>query len=577
MLYTNIKVECDGMRLSNSFFYTFREDAKDEDSISGNLLSRAGFIKKSSAGVYMFMPFGYKVLNKIINIIREEMNLAGASEVMMPSLISEDVYISSGRRAGFGQSMFSLKDRFNKPYVLGPTHEELFLMAAKMKTKSYKDLPFNIYQFQTKFRDEPRPRFGLIRVREFIMKDAYSFDTNLEGLDVSYKKMFDAYKNSFDRMQLNYAIVKADTGVMGGLLSEEFQAVTDIGEDILVMCEKCDFASNIEIAPVVGKKLKPEAKLNKELINTPNAKTIEEVSKLLGKSNDNFVKTLIYKVDNQLVGVMVVGNDEVNETKLAKLFKANHVELASFEMVEKATGSKVGFAGPIGLNIPVVMDQQISDMSNFVVGANKTDYHYKNVNVTDFSPHHIADVTKIKDGGLCPACGGKIIFKKGIEIGNTFKLGTKYSISLGLEYLDATGKLQPVVMGSYGIGPGRCMAALVEQNHDDKGILWPMAVAPFTVAIALINNKVEEQVKVSEKIYAELLQNNIDVLFDDRNERAGVKFNDLDLIGIPVRITVGNGVANGQVEFKLRVESEAKNISVDEIVALVLKTVKEQR
>jgi prolyl-tRNA synthetase len=577
MLYTNIKVECDGMRLSNSFFYTFREDAKDEDSISGNLLSRAGFIKKSSAGVYMFMPFGYKVLNKIINIIREEMNLAGASEVMMPSLISEDVYISSGRRAGFGQSMFSLKDRFNKPYVLGPTHEELFLMAAKMKTKSYKDLPFNIYQFQTKFRDEPRPRFGLIRVREFIMKDAYSFDTNLEGLDVSYKKMFDAYKNSFDRMQLNYAIVKADTGVMGGLLSEEFQAVTDIGEDILVMCEKCDFASNIEIAPVVGKKLKPEAKLNKELINTPNAKTIEEVSKLLGKSNDNFVKTLIYKVDDQLVGVMVVGNDEVNETKLAKLFKANHVELASFEMVEKATGSKVGFAGPIGLNIPVVMDQQISDMSNFVVGANKTDYHYKNVNVTDFSPHHIADVTKIKDGGLCPACGGKIIFKKGIEIGNTFKLGTKYSIPLGLDYLDATGKLQPVVMGSYGIGPGRCMAALVEQNHDDKGILWPMAVAPFTVAIALINNKVEEQVKVSEKIYAELLKNNIDVLFDDRNERAGVKFNDLDLIGIPVRITVGNGVANGQVEFKLRVESEAKNISVDEIVALVLKTVKEQR
>ena len=565
------------MRLSNSFFYTFREDAKDEDSISGNLLSRAGFIKKSSAGVYMFMPFGYKVLNKIINIIREEMNNAGASEVLMPSLISEDVYINSGRRAGFGQSMFSLKDRFNKPYVLGPTHEELFLMAAKMKTKSYKDLPFNIYQFQTKFRDEPRPRFGLIRVREFIMKDAYSFDTNLEGLDLSYKKMFDAYKASFDRMKLNYAIVKADTGVMGGLLSEEFQAVTAIGEDILVMCEKCDFASNIEIAPVVGKKLKAEVKLSKELIHTPNAKTIEEVSKFLGKSSDQFVKTLIYKVDDQLVGVMVIGNDEVNETKVAKLFKANNVELASFEMVEKATGSKVGFAGPIGLKIPLVMDQQISTLTNFVVGANKTDYHYKNVNVTDFTPLHVADISKIKDGGVCPVCGGKIIFKKGIEIGNTFKLGTKYSISLGLEYLDASGKLQPVVMGSYGIGPGRCMAALVEQNHDDKGILWPMAIAPFSVAIALINNKVEEQVKVSEKIYAELLKHNIDVLFDDRNERAGVKFNDLDLIGIPVRITVGNGVANGQVEFKLRKEVEAKNVSIDEIVALVVKTVKEQQ
>jgi prolyl-tRNA synthetase len=525
----------------------------------------------------MFMPFGYKVLNKIINIIREEMNNAGASEVLMPSLISEDVYINSGRRAGFGQSMFSLKDRFNKPYVLGPTHEELFLMAAKMKTKSYKDLPFNIYQFQTKFRDEPRPRFGLIRVREFIMKDAYSFDTNLEGLDLSYKKMFDAYKASFDRMKLNYAIVKADTGVMGGLLSEEFQAVTAIGEDILVMCEKCDFASNIEIAPVVGKKSKPETKLSKELIHTPNAKTIEEVSKFLGKSSDQFVKTLIYKVDDQLVGVMVIGNDEVNETKVAKLFKANNVELASFEMVEKATGSKVGFAGPIGLKIPLVMDQQISTLTNFVVGANKTDYHYKNVNVTDFTPLHVADISKIKDGGVCPVCGGKIIFKKGIEIGNTFKLGTKYSISLGLEYLDASGKLQPVVMGSYGIGPGRCMAALVEQNHDDKGILWPMAIAPFSVAIALINNKVEEQVKVSEKIYAELLKHNIDVLFDDRNERAGVKFNDLDLIGIPVRITVGNGVANGQVEFKLRKEVEAKNVSIDAIVALVVKTVKEQQ
>jgi prolyl-tRNA synthetase len=450
-------------------------------------------------------------------------------------------------------------------------------MAAKMKTKSYKDLPFNIYQFQTKFRDEPRPRFGLIRVREFIMKDAYSFDTNLEGLDLSYKKMFDAYKASFDRMKLNYAIVKADTGVMGGLLSEEFQAVTAIGEDILVMCEKCDFASNIEIAPVVGKKLKAETKLSKELIHTPNAKTIEEVSKFLGKSSDQFVKTLIYKVDDQLVGVMVIGNDEVNETKVAKLFKANNVELASFEMVEKATGSKVGFAGPIGLKIPLVMDQQISTLTNFVVGANKTDYHYKNVNVTDFTPLHVADVSKIKDGGVCPVCGGKIIFKKGIEIGNTFKLGTKYSISLGLEYLDASGKLQPVVMGSYGIGPGRCMAALVEQNHDDKGILWPMAIAPFSVAIALINNKVEEQVKVSEKIYAELLKHNIDVLFDDRNERAGVKFNDLDLIGIPVRITVGNGVANGQVEFKLRKEVEAKNVSIDEIVALVVKTVKEQQ
>ena len=562
------------MRLSNSFFYTFREDVKDEDSLSGNLLSRAGFIKKSSAGVYMYMPFGYKVLTKIMNIVREEMNATGANEVLMPSLISEEVFINSGRRAGFGQSMFSLKDRFNKPYVLGPTHEELFLMAAKMKTKSYKDLPFNIYQFQTKFRDEPRPRFGLIRVREFIMKDAYSFDTNLEGLDLSYKKMFDAYKKSFDRIGLNYAIVKADTGVMGGLLSEEFQAVTDIGEDILVMCNKCDFASNLEIAPVVNN-LKPskDSKLSKELVHTPNAKTIEEVSKFLNKSTTEFVKTLIYKVDDQIIGCMVLGPDEVNETKLAKIFKANSVELADFATVEKITGAKVGFAGPIDLKIPLVMDQQISNLVNFIVGANKTDYHFKNVNLSDFKPTHVADITKIKVGGVCPSCGGKIIFKKGIEIGNTFKLGTKYSEALGLEYLDANGKLQPVVMGSYGIGVGRCMAALVEQHHDDKGIIWPVAVAPFSVAIVLINNKVEAQVKVAEELYAKLQKLNVDVLFDDRNERAGVKFNDLDLVGIPVRITVGNGVANNQVELKIRKESDASNVSIDEVVEVVLKAI----
>ena len=565
------------MRLSNSFFYTFREDVKDEDSLSGNLLSRAGFIKKSSAGVYMYMPFGYKVLNKIINIIREEMNAAGANEVLMPALISEEVFINSGRRDGFGQSMFSLKDRFNKPYVLGPTHEELFLMAAKMKTKSYKDLPFNIYQFQTKFRDEPRPRFGLIRVREFIMKDAYSFDTNLEGLDVSYQKMFDAYKRSFDRIGLNYAIVKADTGVMGGLLSEEFQAVTDIGEDILVMCNKCDYASNLEIAPVAFNKLNNKEKaLTKELVHTPNAKTIEEVSKFLNKNPNEFVKTLIYKVDNQVIACMVLGPDEVNETKVQKLFKANNIELADFATVEKITGAKVGFAGPIGLTIPVVMDQQISNLVNFVIGANKTDYHFKNVNLTDFKPTHVADITKIKDGGICPTCGGKIVFKKGIEIGNTFKLGTKYSTALGLEYLDANGKLQPVVMGSYGIGPGRCMAALVEQRHDDKGILWPTAVAPFTVAIVLINSKVEQQVKVSEELYQKLLAHKVDVLFDDRNERAGVKFNDLDLVGIPIRITVGNGVANNLVELKFRKESDATNVSVDEVVEIVLKALNQR-
>lgn len=563
------------MKLKNNFFYTLRENVKDEDSTSGNLLVRSGLVKKSSAGVYMYMPLGYKVLKNIENIIRDEMNASGAQEVLMPSLIPEEVYISSGRRDGFGHSMFTLQDRFNKPFALGPTHEELFVVAASMNIRSYKDLPFNLYQFQTKFRDEPRPRFGLIRVREFIMKDAYSFDTDLDGLNKSYQKMFQAYKNSFDRMHIDYKIVQADTGVMGGLLSEEFQAVTDIGEDVLVLCDHCDFASNIEIAQCVSENNENlETKKEKQLIETPHMKTIEEVASFFSKQPTDFVKTLIYRIDDQLVACLVRGDHEVNETKVRKLFDALNIELASAEDVVRVTNANVGFAGPIGLKIPVIMDNAIKNMVNFIVGANQTDYHYTNVNLSDFTPSQITDIREIKEGDPCPLCGGNIYFKKGIEIGNTFKLGTKYSEALNLQYSDAANKLNPVVMGSYGIGPGRCLAAIAEQMSDEAGLIFPVSIAPYKVAIILISDKDEEQVKYANNLYNELNLQGIETILDDRDERPGVKFKDMDLIGIPIRITIGRGLVDGFIEMKLRTETEKHDVSINEVINEIKEIVK---
>ena len=560
------------MKLKTSYFFTLRENVKDEDSVSGNLLVRSGMIKKNSSGIYMYLPLGYRVLKKIEQVIREEMDATGAQEVLMPALIPEEVYEQSGRRALIGSSMFSLKDRFDKPFVLGPTHEELFLMAAQNKVKSYKDLPFNIYQFQTKFRDEPRPRFGLIRVREFIMKDAYSFDANLEGLDISYNKMDKAYRNSFDRMGLNYKVVTADTGVMGGLLSEEFQAVTDIGEDTLVLCDSCDFSSNIEVAPCVSELVELESFLEMEELYTPNVGKIKDLVDNYQIPIEKMTKSMIYKIDDKFYLIMVRSDDEINEVKLQKLFNAQSVSLAENDDVVRLTNARVGFAGPVGISIPVIADHRIKSMSNFLVGANKSDYHIKNVNVDrDFKVNQYADIRNIREGDICPKCHkGHIHFSKGIEIGNIFKLGDKYAKALGLNYLDQNNQLNPVIMGSYGIGPGRCMAAIVEQNHDDYGIIWPKEIAPYSVAIVIINSKVETQVSVADDLYQQLLKAKIDVILDDRDERPGVKFNDMDLIGIPVRITVGKAIEQGQVEVKFRNEKEVQLVNIVDIKQFVL-------
>lgn len=562
------------MKINNSFFYTLREDVKDEDSISSNLLVRAGFIKKNSSGVYMMLPMGWRVMRKIENIIREEMDATGCQELLMPALIPEDVYVASGRRAGFGKDMFSLKDRKGQPYVLGPTHEELFAIAAKQQIHSYKNMPFSLYQFETKFRDEPRPRYGLIRVREFIMKDAYTFDKDEAGMDAAYAKQFQAYKNIMDRLHLNYKIVRADTGVMGGLLSEEFQAVTPLGEDTLVLCENCDFASNIEVAPCVPEKPDhDEAPEELTLAETPNSRTIEEVAGFFHKDAKDFVKTLIYNIDGNPVGVMVRGDRDVNETKLRKFLNAQSVELADPDMVVNATGAQIGFAGPINIKCPVYADEEVMFMQNFIVGANKTGYHYTNVNNKDFTITGHGDLRNIMEGDICPKCGGRIHYSHGIEVGNTFKLGTKYSKAMDLQYLDANNTLQYVWMGSYGIGPGRAMAALAEQNADENGINWPADIAPYQVAIVIISMKDEKQVETANQIYDALTAKGVEVILDDRDERPGVKFKDMELIGIPYRITVGKGIAEGNVEWKTRT-SEKQNIAIDKAAEYALSVLK---
>ncbi len=554
------------MKLSENFFYTIRENVKDEESTSGNLLVRSGMIKKSSTGIYMYMPLGLRVFKNIEKIIREEMNKAGALELLMPSLLPEEVYAASGRRAIFGDSMFGLQDRYQRNYVLAPTHEELFVEAAKQMVKSYKDMPFNLYQIGTKYRDEPRPRYGLIRVREFAMKDAYSFDVDNAGLDKSYQKMKDAYNAIFTRMGIDYKEVLADTGAMGGLLSEEFQAITEIGEDIVVLCDKCDYASNIEVSECFPSiELKIEHK-KRELVKTPNAKTIKEVSDFLKVEVKELVKTLIYKADDKFYACLVPGDRDMNELKVRKLLKVRDLVLADCNDVESVTCANIGFAGPIGLTIPIICDTDVALMHNFVVGANQNDFHYINVNITDFTPFITADIANVKEGDACPKCKGKLYFKKGIEIGNIFKLGTKYSEALDLNYLDKNNKLIPAVMGSYGIGLGRIMAAIAEQKSDEAGIKWPLNIAPYQVGIVLINKDDDHSSKVANKLYQLLNSINIPTLLDDRDERPGVKFNDMDLIGLPIRVTVGKKAVDSIVELKTRDSKESIDVSLKEIM-----------
>ena len=556
------------MRLKDSYFYTLREDARDEDSVSGNLLVKGGFIKKTSAGVYMMLPLGLRVQAKVEEIIRRYMNEAGSQEVRMPALIAADYYEKSGRLKNFGPDLFKLKDRSGKDMVLGPTHEELFAVAAKSVIRSYKDMPVSIYQIQSKYRDEPRARFGLIRVKEFVMKDSYTFDRDEARLDVAYGKMFEAYKKIFDELGLNYRIVKADTGMMGGLLSEEFQAVTEIGEDKIVYCEGCDYSRNEEVAETVVQEVPCSEELPLEEVATPHCESIEDVCNYLHADQKQSVKALLMKADDEFVVFFIRGDREFNELKACKLLGVKEIAFADDALI--ATSNAVpGYTGPIGLNAKTVVDREVLAMHNFVCGANKEGFHYINANPKDLHYDVCGDIINVQEGDICPVCGRLLKFTHGIEVGNTFKLGTKYADALDLTYLDASNKAQSVWMGSYGIGLGRTIAAVVEQNNDEHGIIWPVNIAPFKVAVVPVNMKDETQKEVAEKVYQELTAVGVEVLLDDREERAGVKFNDMELIGIPYRLTVGRKAKEGIIEFKDRRSGESRELTLEEAVAFL--------
>lgn len=563
------------MKASKLLMPTLREAPAEAEISSHILMMRAALISKLAAGVYSYLPLGLKVLHNVQNIIREEMDRAGAQELLMSALLPAECYQKSGRWERFGDDMFRLKDRNDRDFCLGPTHEEIFTQTVIDSVHSYRDYPFTLYQMQTKYRDERRPRFGVMRTREFIMKDAYSFDTTKEGLDESYKAMYDAYRRIFDRLGLNYMIVDADTGAMGGSGSQEFMVISEVGEDTIAYCEDCRYSANIEKAVCVAPETSNEEMKEKHKIGTPNARTINEVAAFFGKDAKSFVKTMIYNCDGKLYAVLVRGDREINEVKLANITGAAEVALADAEDVVKITGAKVGFAGPVNLSAPIIADNEVMAMRNFIVGANETDCHIENVNPgRDFTPEITADIRSIEEGDICPVCGKRIKTAQGIEVGHIFKLGTKYSDALGLTYRDETGEDKSVIMGCYGIGVNRCLAAVIEQNHDDNGIIWPVAVAPYKAVVVPVNVNDSVQANMAEEITKRLEDEGIEVIIDDRDERPGVKFKDWDLIGIPVRITVGKKAGEGLVEYKLRNEAEFELLEKEEAIKKALEYIK---
>lgn len=561
------------MKLSKMLISTLREVPGEAEIASHQLMLRAGMIRKSATGIYTFMPNGVRVLKNVENIVREEMDRAGAQEFLASALIPANLWQESGRWDVMGSEMIRLKDRNGRDFCLGPTHEEVFTDLARNEIKSYKQLPLNLYQIQTKYRDERRPRFGVMRSREFIMKDAYSFDKDNEGLDISYMKMYEAYNKIFTRCDLEFSAVEADSGAMGGAGSAEFMVKSDIGEDEIAFCTGCNYAANTEKATskLEDAEKEEEKELNK--IATPDVRTIEELVTFFNTSNKKFAKTLIYKADGKVVAVMVRGDRSLNETKVSNaLGGIMELEMADAETVLKATSAEIGFAGPIGLQVDTLLvDEEVTRMSNFIVGANDTGYHYENVNYERDFNGIVGDYKLVAEGDMCPKCGSPINIRRGVEVGHIFKLGTKYSESMGANYLDENGKEKPLVMGCYGIGINRTVAAIIEQHHDENGILWPMAVAPYKVIVMPANVKNEEQMNRAEKIYEDLKTRGVDVLLDDRNERVGVKFKDADLIGIPIRVTVGKKVVEDIVEFKLRKNQDIEEVNIEDVVGRIEK------
>ncbi|WP_459479869.1 proline--tRNA ligase [Clostridium saccharoperbutylacetonicum] len=542
------------MKMSNMLISTLREVPAEAEIDSHKLMLRAGMIRKMAAGVYNYMPLGLRVLKKIEDIVREEMNVTGAQEFLASAMIPAELWQESGRWDAYGAEMFRLKDRGERDFCLGPTHEEVFTDIARNEIKSYKQLPLNLYQIQTKYRDERRPRFGVMRSREFVMKDAYSFDKDQQGLDCVYDKMHDAYVKIFNRCGLDAKCVAADSGAIGGSNSAEFMVKSEVGEDDVVFCTECDYAANIEKASSPAEKEEKQDLMEIEKIATPNSRGIEEVSAFLNVSSIKTVKTLLYKVDEKIIAVFVRGDREVNEVKVANAVDASgDMEMASHEEYINAAGCDIGFAGPVGIKADIVLvDEEIKNMYNFISGANETGYHLKNVNYGRDFEGIVGDFRKVVEGQKCPVCGGIVTIARGTEVGHIFKLGTKYSEAMNANFIDEDGKEKPFIMGCYGIGVTRTMASIIEQHHDENGIIWPLSVAPYHVSVIPVNIKDEEQVEVAKNIYEDMVNIGIEVLLDDRNERAGVKFKDSELMGIPMRVTVGKKIGDGEIEFKLR-------------------------
>jgi prolyl-tRNA synthetase len=564
------------MRMSQAFIPTLREDPADAELVSHKLLLRAGLIRKLTSGVYIYLPLMQRILTKISNIVREEMDRAGAFEITMPVLQPAELWQATGRYDTYGPELMKIDDRHDRAMVLGGTHEEVVTNLVRGELRSYKKLPLNLYQIQVKFRDEIRPRFGLMRGREFIMKDAYSFDADEAGLDISYQKMVDAYFVAFKRCGIETAKCESDTGAMGGKFAHEFMVIveTDGGEATILSCPDCDYAANIERAdsqPETAAETKTEEKRSYSPVDTPDARTIEDVTAFLKIPASGLVKTLLYTAGDQVVAALVRGDREINEIKLANACGVPTVEILDAERVVKLTNAPVGFAGPVGIDasVQIIADEELSAMTNFIVGANAKDKHFRDVNLSDFKVHHTAVIRSAQAGELCPRCEkGRLISRRGIEVGNTFKLGTKYSTALGATFNDVDGKEKPMIMGSYGIGITRTAQAAVERFHDDRGIIWPVPIAPMHCHLVCANSKNEELAAAADRVYQELQEAGLEVLYDDRRERTGVKFADADLIGIPWRITIGGkGLEKGEWEVKRRNSEEIASVPFTELTS----------
>jgi len=558
------------MRYSEMFLPTTKETPSDAEIVSHQLMLRAGMIRKLAGGIYSYLPLGYRVIRKVENIVREEMNRAGAQEVFLPAVQPAELWMESGRWNMYGKELLRFKDRHNRDYCIGPTHEEVITALVRDEIQTYRQLPRNLYQIQTKFRDEIRPRFGIMRSREFGMKDAYSFDATEKGAEESYRKMFDAYNRIFERCGLHFRPVEADSGNIGGSFSHEFMVTADSGEDAMVHCTSCTYAANLEKAECPrpdANQTSEETDLPLEEVHTPDVRTIEEVCAFLNVAPSDVVKTMIFMCDGEPLAVLVRGDEEINEIKLRNYLGCESLELAMDDTIMAVTGSPRGFAGPMGISCRIMADHSLMGMKNFVVGGNREHYHIKNTNTPrDFAINEYADLKVIQEGDRCPRCGCEIRIVRGIEVGHVFKLGVKYSKAMHATFLDADGKEKNMIMGCYGIGIGRTVAACIEQSHDDNGIIWPLSIAPFHVIITPVNVNDEQILRTGEELYGRLVADGVEVILDDRDERAGVKFKDADLIGIPLRITIGSkGLARGAVEVRVRKSGTVENVAIEAI------------